>query len=225
MRDAKARKIISVVSLLVVVALALLATWLVGSWLTSFSREGFREYIRSFGPFSWLVLLLLQVLQVFVALIPGEVLETAAGYAFGPVFGTAICYVGVAIGSTVIFSLVRSFGVRFAELFIPRERINSLRFINTDKKRNNLIFLLFLIPGTPKDLITYFVGLTDIKLGSFLIISLIARLPSVISSTIGGHLLGEKDYLAAVLLYAATGAVSIVGLIIYNKILHRRNNA
>lgn len=218
------RRIISSVSLIVVLLLASLATWFIWSWLDSFSQEGFREYIRSFGFMGWAVLLLLQVLQVFVALIPGELLETAAGFAFGPIWGTLICYLGVAAGSAIIFSLVRSFGIRFVELFIPRERINRLRFINTDKKRNNLIFLIFLIPGTPKDLITYFAGLTDIKLGSFLIISLIARFPSVVSSTIGGHLLGEGDYLKAVLLYAVTGIISMCGIMIYNHII-KRNNA
>ncbi len=218
------KKIVSLVSLAVVLVLASLATWFVWDWLSSFSQDGFREYIRSFGPLGWLVLLGLQILQVFVALIPGELLETGAGYAFGPVLGTVICYVGVAIGSTIIFTLTRIFGIKLVELFVPREKINELRFINTAKKRNNLIFLIFLIPGTPKDLITYFVGLTDIKLGSFLIISLIARLPSVLSSTVGGHLLGEGNYTGAILLYGITGAVSLAGLLIYNSIVRKRQS-
>ena len=91
-----------------------------------------------------------------------------------------------------------------------------------NKKRNYLIFFLFFIPGTPKDLLTYFVGLTDIKLGSFLIISLIARIPSVLSSTFGGHLLGVGKYWDAILLYAITGAVSLIGLMVYNKIIKRK---
>ena len=219
----KAKRIVSLISFVLVIILAALATWFVYSWLSSFSQEGFREYIRSFGAAGWLVLLCLQILQVFVALIPGELLETAAGYAFGPIGGTLICYIGVAIGSVIIFCLVRSLGLRFVELFIPREKINSLRFINTDKKRNNLIFLIFFIPGTPKDLLTYFVGLTDIKLGTFLIISLIARLPSVVSSTIGGHLLGVGEFSGAILLYGATGFISLCGLIIYNAIIERNN--
>ena len=54
-----------------------------------------------------------------------------------------------------------------------------------------LTFVLMTIPGTPKDLLTYFVGLTDMKLGTFLLISLVGRLPSVLSSTVGGHLLDQ----------------------------------
>lgn len=216
------RRIFAAVSLCVVLALAAAATVLVARWLSSFSQEDFRDYIQSFGIWGWLVFLGLQVLQVFVALIPGELLESGAGFAFGPLAGTVICYIGIAIGSVIIFALTRLFGVRLVEIFISREKINELRFINTERKRNGLIFLLFLIPGTPKDLITYFVGLTDIKLSAFLIISLIARLPSVLSSTFGGHLLGEGEYWGAILLYGITGTISIIGILIYNSIARRK---
>ncbi|MBQ4082201.1 MAG: TVP38/TMEM64 family protein [Clostridia bacterium] len=219
----KRRRWLSGISLAVVTALTLLATWFVCSWLSSFSQEGFRDYIRSFGAWGWVVLLGLQILQVFVALIPGELLETGAGYAFGPVWGTVICYLGVAVASVLIFLLTRRFGVRLVEVFISREKINELRFLNTERKRNTLIFLLFFLPGTPKDLLTYFAGLTDIKMSSFLCISLVARIPSVLTSTFGGHLLGTEQYWGAVILYAVTGAVSLTGLLIYRSILRRRS--
>jgi len=163
-------------------------------------------------------------LQVFIALIPGELLESAAGFIFGPLVGTALCYLGIALASTLVFLLTRRFGVRLVEVFVSREKINQLRFLNTAKKRDLLIFLVFFIPGTPKDLLTYFVGLTDIKLHVFLAISLAARIPSVVSSTFGGHLLGEGRYWGAILLYGITGLVSLAGLTVYNAILRRRQN-
>ena len=212
------------ISLGIVLLLAALITLFVWQWLTSFSQEGFRDYIRSFGMLGWLVLLLLQILQVFVALIPGELVESAAGYAFGPLTGTLLCYAGVAIASGLVFALTRRFGIKLVEVFISRKKINELRFINTDRKRNLFIFLVFFIPGTPKDLLTYFVGLTDIKFSIFLIISLIARIPSVVSSTFGGHLLGEGRYWGAVILYGITGIVSLGGLNVYNAIIHRRQS-
>ena len=216
------RKWLSGISLVVMVILAGLATVLIWKWLSSFSQEDFRAYLQSYGPLGWLVLLGLQFLQVFIALIPGELLETAAGYAFGPIIGTVLCYVGVALASALVFVLVRRFGVKLVEVFVSREKIAQLRFINTEKKRNRLIFLLFFIPGTPKDLLTYFAGLTDIRLGAFLTISLIARLPSVVSSTFGGHMLGEGDYWSALILYGITGTVSLAGLLLYRSILRRK---
>ena len=219
----KKSKIFAVVSIFVLLALMGLATWFAYGWLSSFSQESFRDYIRSFGAWGPVVMLLIQFLQVFIALIPGEFVETAAGFAFGPVFGTLICYIGVAVASSVVFLLIRRFGIRLVEMFTSRDKINELRFINTEKKRNYLIFFLFFIPGTPKDLLTYFVGLTDIKLGTFLIISLIARIPSVVTSTFGGHLLGVGEYWDAVILYGVTGVVSLIGLMVYNKFINRKN--
>ena len=212
------RKWFAGISIAVVLALVALVTLFVCNWFSSLSREAFRDYIRSFGALGWIVLLGLQILQVFIALIPGEVVESAAGYVFGAVSGTLICYVGIAIASVLIFGLTRRYGVKLVEVFVSRERINELRFLNTARKRNTLLFLLYFIPGTPKDLLTYFAGLTDITLKDFLILSLTARLPSVITSTIGGQMLGSENYWGAVLLYGITGALSIAGLFLYRSI-------
>lgn len=215
-------KLLAGVSIAVVAVLVIALTLFVWNWLDSFSQDDFRDYIQSFGALGPLVLLGLQFLQVFIALIPGELLETAAGYAFGPWMGTAICYVGVALASSLIFLLTRRYGIRLVEVFVSREKINELRFLNTERKRNNLIFLLYFIPGTPKDLLTYFVGLTDIRLRTFLVLSMIARIPSVISSTFGGHLLGEENYWGAAILYGITGLVSALGLLGYNIYLKKK---
>lgn len=217
------RRWLSGISILVLLLLAGCVTVFVWNWLTAFSREDFRAYIRSFGALGWVVLLGLQILQVFIALIPGEVVESAAGYAFGPFAGTVICYGGIIIASLFIFWLTRRYGVRLVEVFVSREKISELRFLNTAKKRNILLFFLYFIPGTPKDLLTYFAGLTDIRFGDFLTISLIARIPSVITSTIGGNMLGNENYRGAVLLYGITGLVSIAGMLIYNAIAKRRH--
>ena len=219
----KRRKWLSGISLTVVALLALGLTVFVWRWLASFSQEDFRDYIQSFGVLGWLVLLGIQVLQVFIALIPGELVESAAGFAFGPLTGTLICYLGIAIATVSVFLLTRKIGIKLVEVFVSREKINQLRFLNTEAKRNTLFFLLFFIPGTPKDLFTYFAGLTDIKLGTFLAISLVARIPSVLSSTFGGHMLGEEKYTGAILLYGITGLVSILGMLLYRQILRKKN--
>jgi uncharacterized membrane protein YdjX (TVP38/TMEM64 family) len=166
----------------------------------------------------------LQILQVFIALIPGEIVESAAGYVLGPWLGTAVCYLGICIASTLIFTLTRCYGVKLVEVFVSREKINELWFLNTEQKRNLLIFLVFFIPGTPKDLLTYFVGLTDIRLRTFLFLSLVARIPSVITSTFGGHLLGQERYIGAVILYGITGLLSALGMVAYNRYLKKKQS-
>ena len=216
------RKLLAGISLGIIVALVVLLTVFVSGWLRSFSQEDFRDYVRSFGALGPLVVLGLQILQVFIALIPGEIVESAAGFVLGPWLGTAVCYLGIAIASTLIFTLTRRYGVKLVEVFVSRERINELRFLNTQQKRNNLIFLLFFIPGTPKDLLTYFVGLTDIRLRTFLLLSMVARVPSVITSTFGGHLLGQERYIGAVILYGITGLLSLGGMVGYNCYLKKK---
>ena len=218
------RRRLAGVSLAVVVLLVVLLTLFISGWLRSFSKDDFREYIRSFGALGPLVLLGLQILQVFIALIPGELVETAAGYVLGPWLGTAVCYLGIAFASSLIFPLTRRYGVKLVEVFVSREKINELRFLNTAQKRNMLIFLIFFIPGTPKDLLTYFVGLTDIRLRTFLLLSMVARVPSVFSSTFGGHLLGEENYWGAVILYGITGLLSVLGMVAYNRHVKKKQS-
>lgn len=221
-QNSKHKKTVALISFFIVLIITAAITVLIIKWLTSYSEDDFRDYILSFGIWSWLVLLSLQFLQVFIALIPGELLETAAGFIFGPFFGTVICYLGVTLASAVIFLLTKRYGIRLVELFISGDKIRELGFLKTERRRDLLIFIIFFIPGTPKDLLTYFAGLTDITLSRFLILSLIARIPSVVSSTVGGHLIGEGNYLKAVILYAVTGAVSLAGIFIYNKIIQKK---
>ena len=218
------RKILAGISLAVVVLLVVFVTLFVSRWLSSFSREDFRDYVRAFGALAPAVMLGLQILQVFIALIPGELVESAAGFILGPWLGTLVCYLGIALASALILTLTRRCGVKLVEVFISREKINELRFLSTEQKRNALIFLLFFIPGTPKDLLTYFVGLTDIKLGTFLLLSMVARIPSVLTSTFGGHLLGEARYLGAVILYGVTGLLSLLGMAGYHRYLKKKQD-
>ncbi len=224
MNSLRRRRTVTVLSLCAAVLLAGFLTWVFARKLQQIggTPEDFKAFIDSFGFAGILVGLGVQMLQVMVALIPGEVVEIGLGSAFGAVKGTLFCMLGVAVASALVFLAVKRFGVRLVELFFPREKIDSLRFINSEKKLKRMVFLLFFIPGTPKDLLTYFVGLTRMKLSDFLVVSLIARIPSVVSSTIGGNLLSEKDYVSAAVLFAVTGAVSLLGILLYDLVVKRQ---
>ena len=223
-KQLRTKRIIAVISLLIAIGLMIAAGIFFSAKIKEVGIDGIKELLESYGWAGRFVALGVQILQVVVAFIPGEAVEIAAGYVFGAFEGTLICLVGVTIASTIVFVLTKKFGVKFVELFIDTEKINSLKFLNTESKLNTLVFLLYFIPGTPKDVITYFVGLTRMKTGSFILISLIARLPSVISSTIGGKYLAEGDYLTAGIVFAITALVSILGILIYRKIIKVRSN-
>lgn len=223
-RYQKRRKIVGSVSLILFLTVIILLTLLFIRVLSPYmsSSETFHQFLESYGWKGRFILFGLQIVQVIVAFIPGEIIELGAGYAYGAFEGTLICLAGIAVASSALILLTKKWGVRLVELFISRERIHQLRFINSERKLKRLIFLLFLIPGTPKDVLTYFVGLTDITLSQFLFISLIARIPSVLSSTISGQLLGKENYYTAIIVYTITGLFSLIGYFLYNKVVQVR---
>lgn len=218
------RKIIGVAVLALVIAILAVITWAITKRILEIgSAPGdVKEFIGSFGWAGWLVALGLQFLQILVAFIPGELIETGMGYAFGAVVGTLLCYMGLALGEFAVFVIIRRLGKRAVEYFVPLEKLGKFSFLNDESRLKKTVFILFIIPGTPKDLLTYFAPLTKIKLSEFLTISLIARFPSVVSSTIGGNMLGEGRYLHAAILYTVTGIVSLLGLKIYDIILKKK---
>jgi len=217
----KAKRIIGLLSLAAVIAVfGVISYFMVYKFFSSgATAQGFEAFIEGYGWWGRFVALGIQILQVFVAIIPGEFVEMGLGLSFGFIEGTIICLAGVGLASALVFTLVKIWGVKLVELFVEKEKIESLRFINSEKKLNTLVFVLFLIPGTPKDLLTYFVPLTKMKLSEFLFISMFARIPSVVSSTIGGDFFGNGKYLEGALLFVATGAISLLGILIYRKIL------
>lgn len=184
--------------------------------------EEFRLWVNSHGILGWLAFIGMMALQVILALIPGEPLEIGAGYAFGFWKGTLLSMIGIALGGVMVFGMTRKWGVRIVSLFFSMEKIQSLKFLQDEKRLHIVTFFLFFIPGTPKDLLTYVVGLTPIRFKTYFIISNIARLPSVVTSTVGGNALGEQKYVFAVVTFAIVAVISIIGMFIYRHITVRR---
>ena len=180
--------------------------------------EGFRQWVERFGRGGMLIYMGMVVLQILAAFLPGEPLEIAGGYAFGAVRGTLLCLTADAAGSLLVFLLVRRFGPPLVELFFPPEKVRSLRFLQTSPRRTLLFFLVFLAPGTPKDLLCYFAGLTDIRLPVLLLMASLGRLPSVVTSTVGGDALGSARYGFAAAVFLLTLLVSLAGLLLYRRL-------
>ena len=222
----KYKKIISILVLLLFALFMVLLFRFVGIPMIRFIEDPaqYRSWIEGKGIFAQISFIAMVFFQVVVAIIPGEPLEVCAGYTFGAIEGTILCMLGISLGSTVIFLLVRSLGVKLVEVFFSTQKIRSMRFLQDSRKRNILTFIIMFIPGTPKDLISYFVGLTDMKLYHWLIISTIARIPSIVTSTVGGSALADKNYKFAVIIFLISAAISVVGIIVYNDIQTKRLN-
>lgn len=221
----KQRKIISLSLIALFLIISGLICWFVGRPMLKFvsEPEQFRSWVDGHGLSGRLAFVGMVILQVFIAVIPGEPLEIGAGYAFGIWEGTLLCMAGTLIGSILVFLFVRRFGVKAVAVFFSREKIHSLRFLRNKKKLNLWIFIIFAIPGTPKDLLCYFAGLTEMKLTTWILISAVARIPSIVTSTVGGDALGVQNYLFAIIVFVATMLISAIGILIYHRI-SRRND-
>ena len=207
--------------------LSALIFFFAGKPLIRFAQEPerFRAWVDGQGVWARVAFLGMLILQIIVAAIPGEPLEIAAGYAFGALEGTLLCLLGAFVGRTVVFLLVRRFGTRAVEVFFPLEKLQTLKFLQNKRRLAFWVFFLFFLPGTPKDVLCYLVGLTDLPLKAWLIISAIAPVPSIITSTIGGDALGVGNYAFAVLVFLLTGIVSGLGLLLYRRICQRQERS
>ena len=219
MKKTRASLILSLVSA-VLLLLTVCGIWLMREYLTD--PETVREAIGEHYVLGALALILICAVQVMVALIPSEVVEIAAGYVFGVWGGALLCLAGIVLGSCLTILLVRRFGAGLVYAFYPKEKINALPILNDPPKRNLLTFILFVIPGTPKDLFTYAIGLTDMRITLYILLTTAARFPSVILSTISGNAVGDQKYGKALIFIIVTAAVSGIGLIIYRSFSKKR---
>lgn len=217
------RSIYCIVSVAVLVALVTLGSVLLGPKIVTFVEdpEKMRELLGSEDPISYLIFIGIQFLQIVFAFIPGEVVEVGAGYIYGTVKGTLLCLVGVAPATALVFGLTRLLGHKFTEIMIDSRDLKKLKFLNDERKLTVILFLLYFLPGTPKDLITYFAGVTKIKTAPFFIISIFCRLPSILTSTLAGSQLGKENYLISAIIFAVTGVIAVGGWIVYQQLSKR----
>lgn len=188
------------------------------------SLEGqiaFKEKVENSGILGMLTLFGLQVAQIFLIIVPGEPLEILAGMCYGSIWGTVFIMVSAAIISCIIFGLVRKFGRNFVCNFCEEgkvEKIEKSKLFQNPKKIEKIMLILFLIPGTPKDLLVYVAGLLPIQPMRFILISTFARFPSVISSTLAGANLAVGDWKMGLILYGVVLVLVAIVILIMNKL-------
>lgn len=168
------------------------------------------------------LMLVALALQVVVAVIPGGPMEIGAGYAYGPYLGTFLAIVGVMLGSCVVYFLSHVFGRRFVRLFVSEEKIANLYILHNPARLNRLIFIVFLIPGTPKDLLTYAVGLIRMPFLNWLVLTTLARIPATFVSTYAGEAILKKEYDQVIVIFVITMILSVLGYAIFNRLNDKR---
>lgn len=228
-KNEKTRKIINICIFTVVAILAITATIIIFPKIMKLTdeteRQLFEEKIEQLGFKGVVIMFLIQVIQVVLAAIPGEPVEIILGVLYGAIPGCLICLAGAAVGTVIIYLCVQKFGRNFVDKFINSDGFEKLKFLflKSPAKRDIVLFILFFIPGTPKDILVYFAPFTKIPLSRLLVISLVGRIPSVLSSTFVGSNIADGNFLMSVLMFAGVGIVSLAGILTYNKIIKNEN--
>ena len=165
----------------------------------------------------------IQVLQIVVAFLPGEPIEIIMGVLYGSFGGLFTCLFGILLGSMIVYVLTKLIGIPFVKLFIDLDDLKKYKFLNDSKRLDLTVFILFFIPGTPKDALTYLAPFLPIKAKRFFLIATIARIPSVITSTILGHELIEGNYTNAIIVFVITALISIGGILFHHYFTKRNS--
>lgn len=184
----------------------------------------FRAWVDEAGALSRIAFVMANMAQIVIAFLPGEPLELAAGYAFGALEGTLWCLVASALGTAAVMALVRTFGLRIVALFFPPEKIASMRWLRDARRFELLLFLCFLIPGTPKDLLTYVAGLGKSPVVRIVALTTVGRIPSIVSSTLAAGSFGSGNYLVTGVTVVATAVLAIGGAAAYRQMAKRKQN-
>lgn len=214
------RTITLAVSLIVLVVLIFFLGDVFRTILTEEGRIKFGSVVTDLGWLGYFVIIGLTIVQVFLAIIPGEPVELLAGMCYGATGGLIVIYIGIFISSSMVFFLVRRVGEASIYSFVSEEKVKKIeksKLFNS-KNAEGLLLLMLALPGTPKDLFTFMGALLpSVRAKRFLVLSTLVRFPSIITSTVvgGSFMAGETKF--ALIVYATTFVVSFLVFIIYSK--------
>ena len=170
------------------------------------NTENLKEFIDSFGFYAPLIFMGLQILQVVAAPIPGDLTGFLGGYLFGMVPGLVYSVIGLTLGSLFAFLISRRFGMPFVSRFVGQETLQ--KFDHLMRRQGALFtFIIFIIPGTPKDYFCFLLGLSPMNIVTFLVVSTLGRFPSTLFLTMQGQAVKSEDYR---FFFMALGAALII---------------
>jgi uncharacterized membrane protein YdjX (TVP38/TMEM64 family) len=182
-------------------------------------RPQLKRLISSFGPYSPLAYMLIQILQVVIAPIPGGAVEFIGGYLFGVKAGFIYSMIGLLLGSWAAFSIARIFEKLAVEKFVSPQTMKKFDYL-IGHEGAILSFLLFLIPGFPKDALCYILGLTPMHTGIFLFIATVGRIPGTLIASLQGGKAFEHQYKAFLVLLGISALIILVFYIYHDEIHH-----
>jgi uncharacterized membrane protein YdjX (TVP38/TMEM64 family) len=217
-RRASEHPMLAIVPMSLLLVVVLVVVFRREIWGIFASPERIERAVESWGIWAPIAFILLQILQVVVFVIPGEIPQIAGGFLFGLFGGALYSVVGILIGSSLNFMLARLLGVPFVRALFNERQIRSFEGIAHSPRAQIGFFLLFVIPGIPKDILCYVAGLSPLRFGAFLVISTVGRLPGIVGSAAMGNAAASKEWLLAIVLFSAAVVLFLLGLVFRQRI-------
>lgn len=189
------------------------------AWLAD--ARAVRAFVSDHAFVSRLAMLGINIVQVLLAFLPGEPVELASGYAFGFWEGTALCLVASGLATSMIYWATRRWGWKLVGLFFDRSLFDRFSWLKSAKRLELIMFIVFLIPGTPKDFLTYFAGLTNMRFLPVVLIATFGRIPSIVTSTIAASAVGSGNWPLVACTLVASAFLLAVGGLMYRRLRSR----
>ncbi len=210
------RRVVALVvfPLLVAALVVPVIIWHAELWRIFGSVRRIQGWVEGWGAAAPLVFLGIQAVQVIVFAIPGEVVQIAGGYLFGGWVGSLLSLGGILLGSTAAFFISRGLGRPFVAAVVPPAQLEHVEKLLESRSSRVVFFLLFLIPGVPKDILCYVAGLTPMGYFFFLGVSTVGRLPGIIGSSMIGGAARSSRWVALGVLSVAAILLFVAGLIL-----------
>ena len=222
--DSSGRKIIAISKLillvLIVVGIPAFLYLKYGSGI--FSRDTAYQvidYLRQNSKTAFLLIIGLQIIQVVVCILPGQPIQFAASYMFGVGIGYLLSIIGAVIGTAISFSLAKALGSEAMHVIFGEEKVREYQRRLNSGRGLMMTFLIYLIPGVPKDLVSYAAGISEMRFRPFVIAATVGRSPAMLGSLLVGHFFGKKNYTAMIILSAAVVILIIVCIIKRDKLI------
>lgn len=189
------------------------------AWLAD--ARAVRAFVSDHAFVSRLAMLGINIVQVLLAFLPGEPVELASGYAFGFWEGTALCLVASGLATSMIYWATRRWGWKLVGLFFDRSLFDRFSWLKSAKRLELIMLIVFLIPGTPKDFLTYFAGLTNMRFLPVVLIATFGRIPSIVTSTIAASAVGSGNWPLVACTLVASAFLLAVGGLMYRRLRSR----
>lgn len=182
-------------------------------WLSTL-EERLSGYGSAVG---FLLFILIQALQVLVAVIPA--VQIVGGVLYGWFIGSLASFAGILLGTLAVWGIVKKLGAPLVEAVVSEKHLKRFGFLEDERRLILILVILFLIPGIPKDVVTYIVPLTKVKLRDFLLCVLPWRFPSILLSAAFGSNVKSGHYAAAIVFISVIVIIAVAGVVFKNKIL------